>query len=153
MHNRPILPGGRVPQRDRSGRAPDGLPFSAGGAATFERLRWEHNAQYHHWRLRQLPSCLSGCSTSAGAQPGWRGADGLGQPCPRAGPLFGDLEQVRGRCPEALTDSNSSPHGRRVNPNSGEHHRITTADRPAVDNRGVDADVYCVVLSSRAEDS
>jgi len=90
MHDRPILPDGRVPQRDRSRRAPMGYRSRRGGAATSERLRWEHNAQYHRWRLRQLPSCLSGCSTSAVAQPGWRGANGLGQPCPRAGPLVGD---------------------------------------------------------------
>jgi hypothetical protein len=44
-------------------------------------------------------------------------------------------------------------HGRRVNPISGEHYRITAADGPAIDNRGVNADVHCVVLGSRAEDS
>jgi hypothetical protein len=41
----------------------------------------------------------------------------------------------------------------RVNPHSGEHDRVAAADGPAADNRGVNADVYCVVLSSRAEDS
>ena len=44
-------------------------------------------------------------------------------------------------------------HRRRVNPISGKHDRVAAADGSAVDNRGVDADVYCVVLSSRAEDS
>jgi hypothetical protein len=38
----------------------------------------------------------------------------------------------------------------RVNPNSGEHDRVAAADHSAVDNRGVNADVYSVVLSSRA---
>ena len=32
---------------------------------------------------------------------------------------------------------------------SGEHDRVAAADGPAIDNRGVDADVHCVVLSSR----
>jgi hypothetical protein len=40
--------------------------------------------------------------------------------------------------------------GRRVNPNSGKHDSIAAADGPAVDHRGVNADVHCVVLSSRA---
>ena len=44
-------------------------------------------------------------------------------------------------------------HGRRVNPISGEHDRIAAADGPAIDNRGVNADIHCIVLSSRAEDS
>jgi hypothetical protein len=44
-------------------------------------------------------------------------------------------------------------HGRRVNPISGEHNRVAAADGAAIDNRGVDTDVHCVVLSSRAEDS
>jgi len=35
---------------------------------------------------------------------------------------------------------------------SGEHDRVAAADGPAIDNRGVDADVYCVVLSGRPED-
>jgi hypothetical protein len=39
---------------------------------------------------------------------------------------------------------------RRVSPSSGEHHRITPAEGSAADNRGVNADVHCVVLSSRA---
>jgi len=42
---------------------------------------------------------------------------------------------------------------RAVNPISGEHDRVAAADGPAIDNRGVDADVYCVVLGGRAEDS
>src|SRR5215218_7420713 len=44
-------------------------------------------------------------------------------------------------------------HGRRVNPVSGEHDRVAAADGAAIDNRGVNADVHFVVLSSRAEDS
>jgi hypothetical protein len=43
--------------------------------------------------------------------------------------------------------------GAGVNPSSGKHDRVAAADGPAVDNRGVNADVHCVVLSSRAEDS
>ena len=35
------------------------------------------------------------------------------------------------------------------NPNSGEHDRVAAADGPAIDNRGVNADVHCVVSSSR----
>jgi hypothetical protein len=35
----------------------------------------------------------------------------------------------------------------------GKHDSVAAADGPAADNRGVNADVYCVVLSSRAEDS
>ena len=101
MHDRPILPDGRVPQRDRSGRAPMGYRSRRGGAATSERLRWEHIAQYHRWRLRQLPSCLSGCSTSAVAQAGvvltaWASHV---HALDRTSVM---LRQVRGRCPEAL---------------------------------------------------
>jgi hypothetical protein len=36
---------------------------------------------------------------------------------------------------------------------SGEHDRVPAADGPAVDHRGVNADVYSVVLSSSPEDS
>ena len=43
--------------------------------------------------------------------------------------------------------------GRQVNPISGEHDRVAAAYGPAIDNRGVNADVDCVVLGSRAEDS
>jgi hypothetical protein len=39
--------------------------------------------------------------------------------------------------------------GRRVNPSSGEHDRVAAADGPAIDHRGVDADVYSIVLSGR----
>jgi hypothetical protein len=50
--------------------------------------------------------------------------------------------------------SDSRPRqGRRVNPSSGEHHRIAAADGSAADNRGVNADVYCVVLSSGPQDA
>ena len=36
---------------------------------------------------------------------------------------------------------------------SGEHDRVAAADGAAIDNRGVDADVHCVVLSSRPQNS
>ena len=50
--------------------------------------------------------------------------------------------------------ADSRPQKRwQVNPNSGEHDWVTAANGSAVDNRGVNADVHCVVLSSRAEDS
>ena len=50
--------------------------------------------------------------------------------------------------------SESRPRqGAALNSSSGEHDRVAAADGPAIDNRGVDADVYCVVLSGRAEDS
>ena len=42
---------------------------------------------------------------------------------------------------------------REVSRISGEHDRVAAADGSAIDNRGVNADVYCVVLSGRAEDS
>ena len=42
---------------------------------------------------------------------------------------------------------------REVSRISGEHDRVAAADGPAIDNRGVDADVHCVVLSSRPQDS
>ena len=43
--------------------------------------------------------------------------------------------------------------GWQVDPISGEHDRVAAADGSAVDNRGVNADVHGVVLSSRPEDS
>jgi hypothetical protein len=50
--------------------------------------------------------------------------------------------------------ADSSPRkGWQVDPISWKYDRVAAADGPAIDNRGVDADVYCVVLSSRAEDS
>jgi hypothetical protein len=45
--------------------------------------------------------------------------------------------------------SNRPRQGRRVNPNSGQHDRVASADGPAIDNRGVDADVHSIVLSGR----
>ena len=36
---------------------------------------------------------------------------------------------------------------------SGEHDRVAAADGAAIDNRGVDADVHCVVLCRRPQDS
>ena len=39
------------------------------------------------------------------------------------------------------------------NANSGEQDRVAAADGPAIDNRGVDADVHSVVLSGRPQDS
>jgi hypothetical protein len=55
------------------------------------------------------------------------------------------------RCSRAA--SNRPRQGRRINPSSGEHDRVAAADGPAIDNRGVDADVHSVVLSGRPEDS
>jgi hypothetical protein len=43
--------------------------------------------------------------------------------------------------------------GWQVDPISCKHDRVAAADGPAAGNRGVNADVHCVVLSSRAEDS
>ena len=43
--------------------------------------------------------------------------------------------------------------GRRANPSLGQHDSVAAADGSAIDYRGVDADVYCVVLSGRPEDS
>jgi hypothetical protein len=72
------------------------------------------------------------------------------------------LSRGLGRCIHLLDDGpfacaregrHRRRHGRRVNPISDEHDRVTAADGPAADNRGVNADVYRVVLSSRAEDS
>ena len=45
------------------------------------------------------------------------------------------------------------PRYGRINPNSGKHDRVAAADGPALDNRGVNADVHCVVLSSRPQNS
>jgi hypothetical protein len=49
--------------------------------------------------------------------------------------------------------SNGSRQGRRVNPSSGQHDRVAAAIAPAIDHRGLDADVHSVVLSGRMEDS
>jgi hypothetical protein len=38
------------------------------------------------------------------------------------------------------------------NPSSDEHDPVAAADGPAIDDRGVDADVHSVVLSGRPED-
>ena len=43
--------------------------------------------------------------------------------------------------------------GRRANPSTGQQDSVAAADGSAIDYRGVDADVYCVVLSGRPEDS
>jgi hypothetical protein len=55
---------------------------------------------------------------------------------------------------DVLEAADSRPRQeRQINPNSGEHDRVAAADGPAVDNRGVNADVYCVLLSSGPQDS
>jgi hypothetical protein len=61
---------------------------------------------------------------------------GLWRPATFWKPLIGDREK-----------------GWQVDPISGKHDRVAAADGPAVDNRGVNADVHGVVLSSRPEDS
>jgi hypothetical protein len=57
-----------------------------------------------------------------------------------------DLLEAR----DVLEASDSGPRRPRVNPNSGKHDRVAAADSSAIDDRGVNADVHCVVLSSRA---
>jgi hypothetical protein len=56
------------------------------------------------------------------------------------------------RCLGALLSVQAGAY-REVSRISGEHDRVAAVDGPAIDHRGVNADVHCVVLSSRPQNS
>ena len=73
----------------------------------------------------------------------------------RIGAIRDTLDVPRLKTPVGVLGA-ASRRPRRSKPrecSSGEHDRVAAADGPTIDHRGVDADVYCVMLSSGAEDS